>query len=325
MDDNTEKFDQPPKRDAAVLLNKMERAYLSVLRAGALIIASLLLLYAAWLCVSGLYQVSRDVKSVKEAPAIVTTDEVTAVDLKSSGTNTDKETTDPFKRERAYYQQFSKRYFALYKAKFDPYRQADDEKISANDFNAQFVHLDDRLKSIKDGDLNFETDRADLESLFNGMTDVSTNRLTKDRLNSYKNSKKIQISRTITEMKPERYCSYYGYYIAQCITWETREVPVQRTITETKLPDGVATPENLFNAYHNKYISTLIEHRTTNAANAEKERAKIVEQNANGAESLWTAIRVIGSFVIVMFLFLLIALERHQRKIAQAQDLSFRP
>ena len=55
MDDNTEKFDQPPKRDAAVLLNKMERAYLSVLRAGALIIASLLLLYAAWLCVSGLY------------------------------------------------------------------------------------------------------------------------------------------------------------------------------------------------------------------------------------------------------------------------------
>jgi hypothetical protein len=199
---------------------------------------------------------------------------------------------------------------------------ANDPKTSANDFDARFVDVNGRLESIKQGDLNFTTDKDDLESLLKTLTAAADAKVTKDRLQAYKRAKKSQVSHTVNNMKTERYCSYYGYYIDQCITWDTREVPVKRTVTETKLPDGVLSPSALFSAYHNKYIDALVDHRSENAAEADKKRTEIMRDNATGIGRLWTAIKVIGSFVVVMFLFLLIALERHQRKIAHAQGPS---
>lgn len=322
MTEDTETLDHEAKRDVARLFNRMERAYLAVLRTGALIVASLLLLYAAWLALSGFYKVSRDVKSVKEVPATVSAEEVTDIDVKSAQNTPKDEAADPFKRERAYYRDFAKRYFGLYRAKFEPYLQANDPKTNARDFDARFVDVNGRLESIEQGDLNFAADKDDLESLLKTMTAAAEAKVTKDRLQAYQKAKKSKVSHTVTDMKTERYCSYYGYYIDQCINWDTREVPVKRTVTETKLPDGVLSPGDLFGAYHNKYVATLIDHRSENAADANTKRTEIMRDNATGIDRLWTAIKVIGSFVIVMFLFLLIALERHQRKIARAQDPS---
>jgi hypothetical protein len=81
----------------------------------------------------------------------------------------------------------------------------------------------------------------------------------------------------------------------------------------------VISPSDLFRAYHEKFIATLVGHRTDNAAKAENARADIIHMNVVGAQSLWTAMLMVGAFVVLMFLFLLIALERHQRRIARAQ------
>jgi hypothetical protein len=83
-----------------------------------------------------------------------------------------------------------------------------------------------------------------------------------------------------------------------------------------KLPAGVLSHADLFGAYQDAYASRLAEKRQANAAAAERQRSEILADNLNGRERLWLALSVVGGFLALMFLFLLIALERHQRKIA---------
>lgn len=301
----------------AALLNRMERAYLALLRAGALAAATGLLIYAVWLGVTGLYQVSRSTKTVQEAPATVTTEEITSIDLKQARNGATKPDADPLHNARAYYQAFAKRYLALYRAKFEPFRQSDDAQIDAAAFDAAFVRTDAKLEAVGKGEIDFIKDKADLEALLKGMTAAAEAKVSQDRLRAYHNTRKTAVTRTVTETKTERYCSYYGYYIGECINWNTREVPVKRTVTETKLPEGVVTPIGLFSAYHEKFLTTLDAHRTENSARAENAREAILRDNAEGAQSLSTAVKLVGAFVVLMFLFLLIALERHQRRIAR--------
>jgi len=314
MDQITE-LEPVDRSDFSSILNWMECTYLAVLRAGALVVATLLL-YATWLGLSGIYKVSRDAKSVQEVPAVVTAQEVTDIDLKGAQGAKAQAPVDPLQNARAFYKGFGQRYAALYRSKFEAFLQQSDPKMSDPDFDAQFLRQNERLDAIKRDDLNFEKDKADLEALLKVMTEAAGAKVSTDRLRAYQTAKKSIVSRVVTETKTERYCSYYGYYINQCISWDTREVPVKRVVTEAKLPDGVISPSDLFRAYHEKFISTLVAHRTDNAAMAESTREDIVQDNAKGAQSLWTAMLVVGGFVVLMFLFLLIALERHQRRIA---------
>lgn len=83
-----------------------------------------------------------------------------------------------------------------------------------------------------------------------------------------------------------------------------------------KLPAGILSHTDLFGAYQDAYLSKLDEKRHANAAAAQNQREKILADNANGQARLLSALTVVGAFLALMFLFLLIALERHQRKIA---------
>ncbi|MEJ6011508.1 hypothetical protein [Novosphingobium aquae] len=90
--------------------------------------------------------------------------------------------------------------------------------------------------------------------------------------------------------------------------------------TETKVsmkrPKGVVSHVDLFAAFHRKYLDTLLGRRAENKQKAEAERNAILDANARGEADLLTAVFVIGGFLALMFFFLLIAIERHQRKLA---------
>jgi TRAP-type C4-dicarboxylate transport system permease small subunit len=47
------------------------------------------------------------------------------------------------------------------------------------------------------------------------------------------------------------------------------------------------------------------------------ERETIVEGISNGKANLWTALTLTLGFLVLMFFFLLIAIERHQRRFAR--------
>lgn len=78
----------------------------------------------------------------------------------------------------------------------------------------------------------------------------------------------------------------------------------------------VVSHTDLSGAYQDRDLSRLAQKKDANAAAAERERDEIIADNLNGKVRLWSALNVVGGFLVLMFLFLLIALERHQRKIA---------
>lgn len=298
------------------ILNRLERVYLAAIRAIALCAATLLVIYAIWLAASGLYKTSRDASSVTEEPAVVSAQEVTEIDVGKAAKSDAASSSDPLAVARRYYTDFGKRYYAVFKSTFEPFKKPDDNPLELRAFEQRYLQTSERLEGIEQGALDFEQDRADLESLLTTMTTVASDEKTTGRLRAYQSAKKTPVTRTESGTREETYCSYYGIYTGGCLSYDTRTVPYTRTVQDLKLPPGIISHTDLFGAYQDAYLSKLAEKREANAVAARQEREKIIADNLNGRARLWSALGVIGAFLALMFLFLLIALERHQRKIA---------
>lgn len=295
-------------------MNKAEQVYLAVLRAMALIAATLLLVYATWLAVSGIYKVSRDATSVEVAEAQVRTEDITNIldEVGPSATKIDVPSDAVWKDK---YNGIRQRYFALYKNHYASALKSDDKAWKELP-SAVLPSTKDWLEAVKQGDIRPSADIEDLELLIKGMNDATSADITVSRISAYKKSKKVAVSRTVTDMKTETYCDYYSDYFDHCYSWGSRQVPVKRTVTEQKLPKGIYNPNDLFVKYHENFVQELSRQRDKNDADAESQRSAIHADNVQGEENFLTALQVIGIFGALMFLFLLIAVERHQRKIA---------
>lgn len=299
-----------------LFLDKAERVYLLILRSAILIIATICLAWALWLAISGVIGVSRNAASVSEVEARVSAEEIAAArDLDEQGAKP-AEKKDPQSAERAYYADYAKRYHILFRTAFETYRQGTDKPLSAQDFDSRFLGSANRLEAIARGDLIFSEDKRDLEMLLTTMQAAAALPATKERLTTYKRSPRQRVERKVSGTRTERYCSYYGYYIGECITYDTRQVPYTETRVSMELPKGVVTYERLFYKYQEEFHTLLNSRRETHARAAAEQRDKIVAGNITGRFSLWTAVQVLGSFLILMFFFLLIAIERHQRRLA---------
>lgn len=116
-------------------LDRIEALYLKVLRAALLIVATVLLICAAGWAAYSLMRVMRSPDSVVEKPSVVSVAEIVAseastkTDAPRAGAN-----VDVLRRERAYYDAFVKKYFALYREKFQPSLRGDDKKLTIGEF-----------------------------------------------------------------------------------------------------------------------------------------------------------------------------------------------
>ena len=307
------------KTRAMAFLGRAEGVYLAVLRGATLVFATILVVYAAWLGLSGLYNVSRNASAVKEEAVVVSADEVAKADLGAPAADAPSAAIEPaqaFNAERNFYRAALDQYFKLYQTKFEISRKSDDKPLSKADFDKRFLNTDARIASLKSNEFNFEQDKADVTSLIKVMTDVAALPETQKRLGGYKSAERTRVEEKINRTRDERYCSYYGYYIDQCISYDTRQVNYTETKVSMKLPKGVVSHVDLFAAFHRKYLDTLLGRRADNKQKAEAERNAILDANARGKANLLTAVFVIGGFLALMFFFLLIAIERHQRKLA---------
>ena len=300
------------------ILDRMEVVYLAAIRIVILLIATALVVAVIWYAVSGGYKLSRDASAVKEQPAVVAADDIVQIDTNKQAAQADQgATADPLAAEKAFFKAFEKRYFALFNQRFVPFRQVTDDPIDQAAFGERFVQSVERLKLIADGTVSFEQQRADLEDMFIKMNEASTLEATVSKLDKYRKSKRVSVSRVVSGTKSQAYCSYYGYYIDQCISYSTRQIPYRTTVTELQLPKGVISYDVLFGAYQERFMTLLEERRLKNVQAANAEREARIADNAEGSVQLWTAVKIAAGFIALMFLFLLIAIERHQRKIAE--------
>lgn len=305
-------------------LDKAEAFYLKVLRAGILLIATGLIIYSAWLAISGLYQIARSPESVEEKSASVAASEVAELedspplkdDSGSSDPRQDKATND-------YLKGFGDRYFALYQKRFEPYRQPDDKRLDRQQFDDEFIQSQRRAESIANGTSTLNEERAHLDRLIETMTAASAHKKIIDRLERYRGAKRVRVERSVRRTRTETRrgwdrnsmaCADWFYEPYGCSVTRRVEVPYTTKVASLELPEGVSSPSQTFRAMQDRYFSLLEERRTSNSAAAESEREAISLGNIVGRESLFQALIVLGGFLILMFFFLLIAIERHQRK-----------
>lgn len=311
---------------AGSALDRAERFYLRILRAVILVIATLLLAYAAWLGASSLYRISLSPDSVVEADASVSADELTDAEMPALATQSGTEAKPASNAAyRRFYSGFADRYYALYRSKFEPYRQGQDKQLTRAEFDGAFVNTPDRLDAIREGNLSFTDDRRDLETLLTVMTDAAGKPATIERLRRYKSARKIPVTRQV-ERTRVTYQDGWDSSSMSCSDWYQTPYgcPVRRpvessytqAVTTMEFPKGTQSHTQIFKAFQDRFFTLLQTRREENAQKAEQERQGILAGIADGHLSLVTALQILGGFLILMFFFLLIAIERHQRRLA---------
>ena len=330
MDFSEEVEREPMRAKIGSAFDRIESIYLRALRVIILVLATLLVLFATWLSISGLWGVARSPNSVMEAPAKVEAAELTDAEMpETAEMPSTPSRADTSAEYRKFYAEFGRRYFNIYQSLFEPYRQSEDKKLSQSEFADAFLKVDDRLQAIKDGTLNFSVDKADLDSLYLTMNEAATLPQTVQRLQKYKSAKRVQTTKKIQRF---RTVSQRGWdsYSTDCASWyvspvgcpvtRSVQVPYTDTVSAMELPKGTQSHAQIFRAFQDKYFELLKDRRDQNARAARDERSGIEAANIAGKVSLFTALQVLGGFLVLMFFFLLIAIERHQRRIAVVGD-----
>lgn len=311
----------------STIFDRAENIYLRVLRVTILILATLLILYTAYLVFSGLYRIGQSPDSVRTEVANVVANEI--VDAEEITIESRESAGEPVANasQRKFYADYVARYYKLFRTRFEPFRQPTDKILTRDEFDDNFVQSAARLQSVAEGMTDFAKDSADLESLLATMSAAAAEPKTGERLKRYRSAKKVPVKREVTKTRTE-YRSGWNVYSTNCEGWyyspvgcaERRavQVPYTDTVTVMEFPKGTQSHSQIFRAMQDRYFSLLESRRTQNAEAASDRRFEIVAGQAYGRESLATALQIFAGFIALMFFFLLIAIERHQRRISAA-------
>jgi len=305
-------------------LDRAEVIYLRILRASVLMIATALIIVALGFAGINLVRVMRSPESVVAASVHIDGSELIPADGKSVTDTTEKEQTDRANlQQRAFYDDFVKRYFALYARSFAPFKRGDDKILSQGEFDDLTVDSSARLDAIGRGDLDFAQDKVDLADLFSALNAAATDPKTVARLNRYKMATKsriaTQVRRTRTETRRgwDAYstgCSGWYETPVGCAVTRSVAIPYMEKVYEMRFPTNVEAPSKVFKGYQDRFFALLNARRAESVAKAEAERDDILRGQAEGRAGLMAALAIGGGFVVLMFFFLLIAIERHQRQ-----------
>jgi hypothetical protein len=313
---------------AAAMFDRLEAIYLRILRGFILIFATGLILYAAGLALLSLYKINRSPASVVEAVATVGGRDLIAAEgaeMRQPG-DAEADRTDP--AHQAFYRDFVRRYHALFRQRFEPFRQPVDRQLALDAFDDAYVASADRLARVTAGELNFAADRSDLELLLRAMTEAAQTPETQQRLQAYRNARQVQVCRNVQRTRTvERSgwdrnstaCAGWYYPPYGCPVTRSVQEPYTQRVCEMRFPEGTRSHADIFRAYHDRFFGLLDQRRQENAARAEAARQSIMMDNVEGRFSLGQAAYIFGGFLVAMFFFLLIAIERHQRRLARQQ------
>jgi hypothetical protein len=295
------------------LLNRAEYIYLRLLRGAVLLMATILIGYAAWLTASALYKVSRSPDSVVEQKAEVSAREL----VEASEAAPPPETLTDAPTPQAY--------FKLYRAMFERFKRSEDKSLSRDEFDDAFVQSQDRLKRVAEAKLDAAGDLEDLNTLLSTMNAAAADSRTVQRLQRYQRTAKVQVCNMVDRVRVE-YRRGWDRYSTSCSDWymdpvgcpATRpvEVPYQERVCSMQLPKGVISHTQLFRTFQDRFFELLSSRRQEFADKATAERSAILLGIEEGKASFGWALYIFGGFLVLMFFFLLIAIEKHQRQLS---------
>ena len=305
--------------------DRVESRYLSVLRHTLLIIASALLIGALVLAIVGaIKQVGSsevEPEPVTIVPADIAPD--TPIEAAKSGDPVVRE--EPFRLSEA----LRKRTLSTYRQYFAPFERKG-EAASA-DAVLQEVWPEERRKAFDglpstglmgpDGKL-FANGEAIALHAVSVSGDATKEAGFKQSLQAYKGAKKVRVCRDVTRERP-RTVDGWDSYSTDCPGWyyspigcpatRTVQEPYTVKVCEMQFPADISAPHEAMGESIQQFLKTAETRADQARFDAQDREAAINSRKVSGRGNLFDGGRLFLGFLGLMFLYLLVVMERHHR------------
>lgn len=305
-------------------LDQVERIYLAVLRIGILAVASICLLAAIWFAGDALWRVfvSTDVQT---EPTVVEPSEVTAaLRTTTPSRSTDDETGVPASVREAhsrFVRETFARYYAAYRAAAQAYNKSEDRLLTQEQLLEELDYgLQTYAGGIRRQTKLFVEDPDYQSQAIAAVTAAMSSPTTVRRLNEYKDTQPEQ--RCTTRNRTQRVQRTCGYYYSYDCSY-TRTVPVREC--RAVYPDGILSPLAAFEQADSAFARLWLTRSEANRVAAETTRSRREATRAPIGPLLLQSLQILGGFLAVMFFFLMVAIERHLRRMAETKATSEEP
>lgn len=313
------------KRMRALKLDRIEIAYLNALRIGVLGVATICLVIATYFAVDAAWRIFVSTK-VPVEPTTVSAAEVVVALKKPEVTQSlrgDNTIPDGVKLAHAKFVNGAfTTYYAVYKKAADAYKKPDDKLLNRDDLLEYLGYDLGTYAGGTDLSVKMFVESADYQSqALSAINGTMSDAAVVSQLKEYKSAQKT--ARQCSTVYEPR--SVWDYNSTACYNWYleprgcsvNRNVPVERCVPA--YPAGIVSPLTAFKRADAFFAETWIDRSSRNAARARSEEADRQALRDGMAPRLLMALKVIAGFLVIMFFFLLVAIERHLRDVAKRQ------
>lgn len=296
-----------------------ETTYLRALRVAVLALASLALVATIYLVGDAVWRLAVPT-DLEVVPTVVQPSDVTsAIQLQQTNTPTGEATAAPTisPQVRAAHASFVRNgfapYYALYRQAATSYRKPEDEVLTADGLMRELGY---DLESYASGESVAAANMVDRpeyrRQAIAAMTGVMRDSRSVALLTAYRAAQRSEQECT-TRTRTRTVRQTCGYYYAYDCSYT---VPVQERNCRAVYPSGIVSPLELFRRADSTFAEVWNSRSGENAASglASQERRQAVRDE--WAPRLVLAAQAFGTFLAIMFVFLLIAIERHLRTAA---------
>jgi hypothetical protein len=306
----------------------IEKRYLSLLRYSMLILASLLLVASTIYVVMGVVKQLGSSTVTPEPVQISAGDIAPQVSAPDGDIDKSVDTEVPFSLSAP----LKKRTLAVYKGNFAKFEREDEKATDKTILDT--VWPEERRNAFDGLDVNYVSDEGQTygsgeDLALHAVTLVEKSAVTADfkqSLQSYRAAKKAQVCRNVSKTR-KRTVSYWDSESMSCSNWyyvpygcsSTRTVtePYTEKVCEMQFPDDLASPATAMGQALERFLS-VAEFRQTDAEyRAEEQSAEINERKVTGRGDLMDGGKIFLGFLGLMFLYLLVVIERHHRLLRQ--------
>lgn len=310
------------KRFDQLRLDQVERVYLLALRVGVLAIATICLACAAYFAVDAAWRIFVPTTVPVEATVVEPAEVSSAMRAFAGAREADSESDAPQipahvrSLHATFMQQAFAPYYRVYSEAARQYNKSEDEVLSAEQLADRLGYS---LEIYAAGESPItrafveepEFQRQALAAVTAAMADPATVAM----LSQYRDADRVERCTTRNVRRTVRQtCGYY--YTYDCSYTQT--VPTREC--EMVYPDGIVSPLAAFTQADQTFGELWAGQTIRHEAEAARATAERHATRAQIGPKLLRALQIVGGFLVIMFFFLLVAIERHMRRLAAEMD-----
>lgn len=302
-----------------VRLDRIESVYLKILRVAGLAVATVCLAAALFFSLDAIWRlaVSTDVQEEATviAPDLLLQRLQTSIPPQTAPTDDGVPASVRTAHERFMQGPFAQ-YHQTYRSVAERYNKEEDELLDPQMLAAalgydleSYAAFDDATALLFITDAGYQTQIA--EAISAAMASPATTSV----LEEYRAAEKTEQRCTTRSERRQVTESCYDWYYGSYSCTRTRNVPVERCVPA--YPEGIVSPLMAFGRADGAFRDLWREESDANAQAANLERMEREATRSQIGPKLLLSLQILAGFLIVMFFFLIIAIERHLRKIAE--------